>query len=232
MNLCKQCGVEVEEGARRCPLCLVPLQPGAEKEPCEPPPAPPPDEARRGLRRWLLEVFTLLAATAALVVFAADFATGLSLTWARYPLAAIAFAWATTMLLMLGAGRLWLCLPAVTATICLLLFALDAFAPGPAWFFPLALPLTLLAGTILGLALAIVRILSLSPFAIIATAMLAAGLFVLGLELLLNRHFAGRLFVSWSAVAFACTLPLVVLLSYLRRRFKSRQEELRKLFHL
>ena len=54
------------------------------------------------------------------------------------------------------------------------------------------------------------------------TAILAAGLFVVGLELLLNRYRDHRWFVSWSAVAFVCALPLVALLLYLRRWLKRR----------
>ena len=101
-----------------------------------------------------------------------------------------------------------------------------------AWFLPLALPLTLLAGTILALTLALARMLDLSPFPTIATAMSAAAVLAVGLELLLNRYLADRWFVSWSAVAFACTLPLVLLLFYLRKRFKPMQAEIRKRLHL
>jgi hypothetical protein len=233
MNLCKHCGVEVEDDARYCPLCRNPLQPGTEGEQREAPPPPPvPKAVSRSMRRWLLEVFTLLGVTGAIVVFAADFSFGMSLTWARFPLASIAFLWLAAVLLILGWGRVWVSLVAEVAAVGLFLFVLDGLTQGSAWFFPLALPLTLLAGTILALTLAIVRVLDLSPFPTIATAMSAAAVLVVGLELLLNRYLADRWFVSWSAVAFACTLPLVLLLFYLRKRFKPMQAEMRKRLHL
>jgi hypothetical protein len=195
-------------------------------------PSPVLQKANRRMRRWLLEVFSILAATGAIVVFAADFAFGMSLTWARYPLASIAFSWLAAVLLILGSGRVWVSLPAEVAAASLYLLVLDGFTPGPAWFLPLALPLTLLAGAILALTLAIVRRLDLSPFVIVAIAMLAAAVFVVGLELLLNRYLAGRWFVSWSAATFVCTLPLVLLLLYLRKRFKPMQSEMRKRLQL
>jgi hypothetical protein len=183
------------------------------------------------MRLWLLETFSFLAATGAIAVFAADFAFGMSLTWARYPLASIAFIWLSAVLLMLGSGRVWVCLPAEVAAVSLFLFVLDGFTPGPTWFLPVALPLTLLAGVILGLTLATVRMLNRSPFPTIATELMAAAVFVVGLELLLNKHLTDRWFVSWSAVTFACTLPLVLLLLYMRKRFKPMQAEIRKLLH-
>ena len=232
MSLCKYCGVEVEEDARCCPLCRNPLQPGMEVGQPRPEPSPTsPQEAPRGLRRWLLEIFSLLAAMGAIVVFAADFASGMSLSWAHNPLASIAFLWLAVAVLILGSGRIWLILPAEVAAVSLFLFALDGFSQGRDWFLPLAFPVTLLAGTTLALTLALVRTLDLSPFVAIATAMSAAAVFVVGLELLLNRYLAGHWFVSWSAMAFACTLPLLLLLLYLRRRFKPRQAEIRKLLH-
>lgn len=233
MSLCRHCGVEVEDDAHWCPLCCEPLQPGTEGGKAEPaPPSRGPQEASRRIRRWVLEVLTLLGVTGAIVVFAADFATGMSLSWAHYPLAAIAYLLLSSALLILCSRRAWLYLPLQIVATCLFLFILDRFTPGPTWFLPLALPVTLLIGTILALTLTIVRRLALSPFATIAAALLASGLFVVGLELLLNSYFDRRWFVSWSAVAFVCMLPLVSLLLYLRKWLRQRQAEIRKLLHV
>lgn len=233
MSLCRRCGVEVEDDLRWCPLCRDPLQAGAAGEPRGPAPsARDPRQADRRIRRWLLEVVSLLAVTGALVVFAADFASGLSLSWARYPLASIVFLWLSTALLVLCSHRAWLGLAAEIAAVALFLLVLDWFTPGPAWFLPFALPVTLMFGGLLALTLAIVRKWRLSPFAIIAAGLFAAGVFVVGLELLLSRFFDHRWSVSWSAVVFGCLLPLVSLLLYLRKWLKQRQAELRKLLHV
>ena len=233
MSICSNCGVEVAEDLRCCPLCRNPLQPGVAGEQQEwPTPAPVPPEAGRRLRYWLLEILSLLAATGAIVVFAADFASGMSLTWSRYPLASIAFLWISAVLLILGSGRVWMSLLAEVAAVGLFLYVLNGLTPGPSWFLPLALPLALLAGAILGLTLGIVRKWNLSLFGAIATALLAAAVFVVGLELILNRYLIDRWFVSWSATTFGCTLPLVFLLLYLRKRVQPKQAEIRKFLHL
>jgi hypothetical protein len=233
MILCSHCGVEVEDGLQRCPLCRRSLEPGLDHE--ESPPAPPRRDVQatnRRLHRWLLEVVSLFALTSILVVFAADLATGFDITWSRYPLTSIGFTWLSAVLLILWVHRTWIFLPAEIVTTGLFLFILDRFTPGTTWFLPLAFPLTVLIGTALALTLVVVRKRRLSPFANIATVLLACGVFVMGLELLLNRYADGLWQLSWSAVVFASLLPIVALLLYLRRWLGQRQQELRKLLHL
>jgi hypothetical protein len=233
MKLCVHCEVEVEEDSPYCPLCRNPLQAVLEEEKMKPA-SPPhnPRETSRHVRRWILEVLSVLAVTGALVVFAADFATDLSLSWALYPLASIAFVWLSVVLAMFCSHRAWIYIPTQVATACLFFFALDRFTPEPTWFLPLAMPMTVLMGAILALTVIVVRKAGLSPVATIAAALVAAGVFVVGLELLLNSYLDHRWFISWSAVAFVCMLPLVFLLLYLRRWLRARQEEIRKLLHL
>lgn len=233
MKLCKHCEVEVEQGMHYCPLCRNPLQPGVADEVRETTsPFVDAREATRHVRRWILEILSLLAVTGAVVIFAADFAPDLRLTWGRYALAAIAFAWLSAILGMYCSHRAWVYLPAEVAGACLFLFALDRFAPGPSWFLPLALPVTLLIGTTLALTLTVVRKAGLTAVGSVGVALLAAGVSTVGLELLINRYRDDRWFISWSAVAFLCLLPLVSLLLYLQRWLRTRQGEIRKIFHL
>jgi len=233
VKLCKHCEVEVEEGARYCPLCRNPLHPEREGETKEPEPPPrSPGRMNRHIRRWFLEILTLLAVTGASVVVVADLASGMSVTWSRYPLAGIAFGWFSAVLLMFCADRAWIFMPAQVGAACAFLFALDRFTLGLAWFLPVALPVTLLLAVILALMLVLVRKAKLSPFATLAACLVAAGVFVVGFELILNSFHHHRWFVSWSAVAFVCMLPLVLMLLYLRKWIGAREGEIRKLLHL
>ncbi len=252
MNLCRHCGVELEPDARFCPLCQHPLSGTAEGErleslPCATlpselqesapppstrPPTPMPPATKRRVHRYLLEIYSLLAVTAALVVFAVDFSSGLSLTWAWYPLTSLVFLWVVMFLLILCAGRLWVSLVAEIAAVSVLLFVLDRLTAGPDWFLPLALPLTLLAGAMLAFILVIARRMKPPLFTMIAIILLTASLCAVGLDLLLSRFDTGRWSIAWSSVTFACALPVAMILFYLRRRLRSRQEEIRKVLHL
>jgi hypothetical protein len=233
VKICEFCKVELEEDSRFCPLCRNAIPPWTEGDRVEQMPSPcKPKEVRRSIRRWVLEILSLIAATGALVVLAVDLASDLSISWARYPLVFIAFLWSSVYLAVLFSHRAWVYLPAQIAAICLFLLSLDLFTPGPAWSAPLALPVTLLAAAILVLTLVIARKLLLSPFYSIIAAMVGSGVLAVGLELLINSHFTHRWFLSWSAVAFGCMLLLILLLLYLRRWFRVRQEEIRKLLQL
>jgi hypothetical protein len=70
-----------------------------------------------------------------------------------------------------------------------------------------------------------------SPLLAIATAVLAAGVYLLALELLISRFASRALYPGWSLVAFGCILPVVLVLLALRRWLR-RHPEVRRLFHV
>jgi len=233
MILCRRCGVEVEDSALCCPLCREPLQAGmAEVRGRTSVPEPASGKTGGRVHRWLLEIFSLFALTAALVALAADFATDLSVSWSWYPVLSIGFLWVSSVLLVFCSRRVWIFLPAEIAAVGSFLFGLDRLTPGTPWFVPLAVPLTLLTGTILALTLVVVRRRRRSPFVAIAMVLLASGVFAMGLDLFLNRYLDQRWSIGWSAVVFACLLPVIALLFFLRSWLGRRQAELRKSFHL
>ncbi len=230
MSLCRSCGVEVEEGLARCPLCGTPL--GSADTPGEPKAAPRPPEPRgapRAMRRWMLEAATILAGAAATVVFAADFAYRMRLTWSLYPLAAIGFLWVSAVVAIVSCPRPLVWLGCQTAALLAFLYGLDKLTAGPPWFVPLALPAALLAVVLAAATAAIAR--RRPPLQVTALALLAAGLYLLGLEQILNRHLSRPFAPGWSLVAFGCIVPVVLVLLFLQRSLRSRPE-LRRLFHM
>ncbi|MGM0628628.1 MAG: zinc-ribbon domain-containing protein, partial [Candidatus Fermentibacterota bacterium] len=64
MRICQRCGVEVEEDVRRCPLCGYAIHPMTADGSEEPAPAPRKRrETGRSIRRWVIELFSILALT-------------------------------------------------------------------------------------------------------------------------------------------------------------------------
>jgi hypothetical protein len=236
MPICRNCGVVIDEGLEHCPLCLAPL--GGEAEHGEGT-SPPPGEARSAveaarpltpLRLW--EIVSLFAATSAVVVFVADFVYSMSITWARYPLLAIIFLWAAESVLILLRRHRLLLLVTETAALVIFFLALDLLMPTEPWFLSLALPLTVLAGTLIGGISVITRGLRHRVFAILAVILVSVGLFLLGMETVLSLYLAGAFRLSWSLLVFGCTVPLVGLLFYIQYRLKVTSNEVRKIFHL
>lgn len=236
MPICRNCGVEIDEKLDRCALCLAPLGRLAEQERGA---SPLPREARCPvenskpitlLRLW--EIVSLFAGTSALVVFIADFAYSMTVTWARFPLVSIIFLWAAgSLLLLLRRHRLML-LVAETVALAMFLLALDLLVPTGPWFLPLALPLTVLAGTLISGISAFVRAMRQRLFAILAVVLASIGLFLLALETVISLFLSGVFRLSWSLLVFGCAVPLVGLLFYIQYRLKVTSDDLKKIFHL
>jgi len=237
MILCPHCGVEVDDAAAPCPLCQQPVSrdvsPGPHGAPANAPAAAAgPLEARRRVRRWLVELLAVLAAVGSAVILVIGVSTGHGLEWARYPLAGIWFLCLVAVAPLYLPRRPGAILAVESAVIAAFLAVLDQFTGGRAWFLPLALPTTALAAIVLGAALAFIRHPGRSPFAAIAASLLAAGVFAFGLEVLLDRFLEGHIHPGWSLVALGSVLPVVLLLLYLRKWYRQRQVELQKLMHL
>lgn len=235
MSICESCGVEVEQGLASCPLCRAPMG-HARTEERQPPRQAAADTAsaeqkRRALRRWLLEAVTLLAGAGAIVVVAADFAYDMVLTWSLYPLAAIGFLWVSALAGILLHHRPAAWLACQTAALLAFLYALDAITGDPRWFVSLALPCAVLAVVLAAAAAAATRGRLRAPLPATALALLAAGLYLVGLEQILNRHASRALWPGWSLVALGCILPVALVLLFLHRWLRQHPEVLR-LFHL
>lgn len=233
MPICEHCGVEVEEGLPHCPLCGNPSGPVSDAKEASRASARPADSGPPvHVERWLWEIVSLFALAGATVVFVVDFAYGMMVTWARYPLVSIGFLWLSVTSVILLRKRGFLLLLCQTAALGLLLFLLDRITPGRPWFISLALPVTLLASVLSGSTVVFVRRLRLSPLPMLAVVTVSIGLFLLGLEAALNRYLANPFLVSWSLVASGCILPLVLFLFYAQVRLKRKHSEIRKILHL
>lgn len=236
MPLCRNCGVVIDEGLERCPLCLAPLGGEAEQVAGTSPPSGGVRSAVEGskpltpLRLW--EIVSLFAGSSAVVVFVADFVYSMTITWARYPLVAIIYLWAAGSVLILLRRHRLLLLVTETAALMIFFLALDLLTATEPWFLSLALPLTVLAGILIGAISVITRGLRHRVFAILAVILVSVGLFLLGLETVLSLYLSGTFRLSWSLLVFGCTVPLVGLLFYIQYRLKITSNEVKKIFHL
>ncbi len=234
MKPCPHCGVLVEDGNSRCPLCLTPLDGDEGRESGE-------GGAATGARRvpldsrprfWLLEVLSLLAAVGAIVVFAADFAFGFALTWSPIPLSAIIYLWIVSVV-VIGLGRRGVLLGvALTAATLAFLLVLDLLTDGAPWFITPALPLVLLGALLSGLLVWIGRRRGVSTLPAVAMVLVGGGLGSLGVELILGLSRGGPLRISWSVVVLACAVSLALVVLLVHRRLRLRHTSLERIFHM
>jgi len=227
MPICKHCGVELQPGVTVCPLCG--LAPDADTPRAEP--LAQPDEQPLRTHSWMWELFTFLCLAGAIVVFAVDFAYGTRVSWSRYPLTSLGLVWLTGTLIRFRRRRPYMLIVGETLGVVAFLWFLSANTQSNGWFKPLALPIAMAVAVFCLVAVAAARLLRGGAQVILAVSMVAAGLFMMSLELILHHYVHDRLYVSWSLVAFACILPLVGFLLYTHRRMKQKGFSFRKMFH-
>ncbi|NBB89977.1 MAG: hypothetical protein GVY23_02090 [Spirochaetes bacterium] len=235
MKICPHCGVFVEDESSRCPLCLTPLVDGGEAREDGKGDAVTgggPTVPHGGPRFWLLEILSLLAAVSAIVVFAADFAFGFTLTWSPIPLSAIIYAWAVAVAVVVLGRREVLLSVTLTGATLLFLLVLDVLTEGKAWFLMPALPLTLLTAVVTGLLVWIARRRGVSRLPAVAMVLVGGGIGSLGVELILELHRGGPLRVSWSIVVLACALAIALVVILVHRRLRLRHTSLERIFHM
>jgi hypothetical protein len=243
MTKCRKCGVLVEDELDECPLCGEPvtedareqrrsererenvLRAGGSVEPEN-------EETVRSAKIWLFEMTSLVAFTAAIIIFAADFAFGFTVTWSLYPLLAIGFVYLVTAAIIAFVRVPGVLLAAETLIVAGFLLLLDLLIGQADWFLSIALPVTVLVALIVGIAGVVIAKLSLNALQVLAVVFLASGFFVVGLELILNYAINDQILVSWSLVAFACTLSLFFLILFINKRLRERHAEFKKIFHI
>lgn len=234
MAYCVNCGVELQKGEPRCPLCGVesrnPLEPAEGSGGVRPYPLHVETLNRRIDRRYTAIFISLLLIPLCICAFCDLIADG-RLSWSAYVLGG------------LGLVFVWFLLPAFfkrrRAIKCVLLDGLAAagmlriveFMTGGAWFWTLGLPLTLIsmlfASMLVGLFSKKCR---LSPLVRAGLGAIGAGLYTVLIEGALMLH-AGALYPPrWSGYSFIPCLVLGVALMLLDRRADAKEQLRRRFF--
>jgi len=226
MPLCKHCGVELDEGLTHCPLCHKPLNDRHD----DPAPAPEPEPRLQGQHSWFWEFTTFMALAAMVIVFAADFAFGLRVTWSRMPLAGIFYAWLViTGIRFLGRRGILLTLCLCVSSSALLWFL--ELNTGGGWFLRLAFPIVVALGLAASFTVLLAHIFRAGTQSILAIALLMLGFFLLALEAVLTSYILGAPSLSWSLMVLACILPFTGFLLYMHKRMKRKGFSFEKFFH-
>lgn len=234
MSYCVNCGVELHPTCSVCPLCHTPVvnpkQPvdiGGEL------PFPKQKEAVPPVnRRELALLLTVLLASVGTCCGLLNFFLAAESLWSLYIIGAAAMLWVWLVLPLLFrrlALSLRLFLDACAVGIYVLLISLDL--DGLDWFAGLALPIILLlAALLLGLG-HLLREGRRSILSSITLIIGAIGVFLLGVELFVDRWLSGAWQPRWSLVTSAVCLSLVIPLIIIRR-VPGLREEARRRFHL
>ncbi len=232
MSYCVHCGVELDDQARRCPLCGTPVVDPSAREPDREAPffasrrveVPPVSKTELAL------LLTGMLASVTICCSVVNLFVGRTVAWSLYVTGAAAMLWFWCVLPLLARHLpVWARLTLDVGAIGLYVYLISLALRGK-WFFSLALPILAVAAALaLGLGLALpVRGRSLLTAA--ALVILAFGVLMLGVEFFWDRYFQGRWQPGWSVAVFLACVALVIPLVIVRR-VPSLREEARRRFH-
>ncbi|WP_294552558.1 DUF6320 domain-containing protein [uncultured Pseudoflavonifractor sp.] len=234
MSYCVNCGVELDDTAQSCPLCHTPvLNPNKPVDMWGPKPFPTEKgEVPPVARGELALLISAMLVSVAVCCGVLNLFLRAERAWSLYVIGAAVMLWIWFVPPLL-LRRLPVCLRLVldVLAVALYVFLISLDLGGGNWYWHLALPIILLGGAIvLGLAL----IFRGGRRSILTTTTLiigAIGLFLLGVELFVDRFLTGSWQPGWSlivvTVCVALMIPLVIV-----RRVPSLREEVRRRFHM
>ncbi|MCL2671075.1 MAG: DUF6320 domain-containing protein [Clostridiales bacterium] len=236
MSYCVECGVKLADTEPNCPLCDTPVvnprRPEAELADAPYPlPAPVTAADRRSRKVSVLTLASVLFLLPAAIVCMVNFGVSGNLSWARYALLGLILAYGYVFPpLWMERKKLRRCIPLYGILSAAACFCLNAWIPGPDWFFTFALPLVALLTAIIGLLAIIVRHALWRVCANAAAIVFASGLFSVYTEFLISQNFQNGGALSWSWYAAATALILGGILLVFDRNPVIRQKLRRKFF--
>jgi hypothetical protein len=237
MPYCSQCGVEVDDNVDFCPLCRLPIQkfpaPADEgrpypDKPAGSPPVPPLTlDEKMAISRTVSTIGILIPL---LFVTAVDFFINRRITWSSYVIASLTGAWFITLVSLFFWKHPYILAWLIHGDILAFLFVVGRLMGRPAWFLPVALPLT--AGSALFATLAIGWIVRLRRKGtnVAAVILLAIAFLCATIDFVLGTYLKDKNGLGWSLIVFSVLVPTVLLLFYIQSpRFS--HSKLRKMFH-
>jgi len=233
LSYCVNCGVELAESEKSCPLCGVEVfNPLSPYNPRAPRPYPKRIErlAARADRLYLMTIAALLMLIPLFVTVLCDMLYSGGMTWSLYVAGAMAMVGVYVVVpLAMKRPTPVVCIPCDTAATALYLWLLEYLAGGR-WFLPVALPETLIAGALLaGLAL-LFRGGRYAFLERLALVLFASGVFCALTELIVRAYNGVELSFSWSLYVLAPCVVLWIAAMVLERRLRLKERLKRRFF--
>lgn len=242
MPYCSKCGVEVDDGIEKCPLCDLPIQYFLEDrkektrsvypertdqqlngrdypdEEIEQPGRRVLSKRDRRIRAW--EIIGVTSLIPFLIVTFTDLIINKSITWARFPMIVLMLVWLLCTFPLVFPKKPVIMIIGITVSLLGFLVLVDYFTLWTIdWFLDLALPIIAL---ILVLSVAVVipsTYVKHKGMNIAAFILFAVGLLNLGLDIIIPAEGGARFSVNWSLFVLVPTGIIAGFLLYMHYRF-------------
>ncbi len=232
MIICKNCGIELDEGMMTCPLCGEYQLDDDDHEPSQ---VNYPSDIiflhRKENRKYMWELTGIIAFSAIAVCTIVDLIIAKGISWSLISDVIILASWVILTLFLYAGKRTLIVVPGLLLTILTTLFVISTITKGTKWFFPVGLPLTVTLFLAVGTVIAIYRSANHKGLNIIASAFIVLSGFCIVTEMVLDHYFNGFIDLRWSLITSISIFPVALLLFFFHYRMK-KGNRLDSFFHI
>ena len=234
MSYCVHCGVKLDDGEKRCPLCMTPVvdpaEPARRNAPHAYPVRTPEQELKRN-KQFLLVLAGLMLAAPALLCLIIDLLITGKITWSGYASSALILLFAAVIVPLLldryqayaAVGTGFLCINGY-------LFLVEWLSSSGPWFFPIALPAISLCAVMMTVIILMFRRGTLNRLTVIAAAFAAVALECVTVEWLIAASGGRSGEFIWSPFVLAPCMFISLALFFINYN-RAIREEVRRRVH-
>lgn len=228
---CINCGVELADHEKRCPLCKTLVCNPDFVRPNAPTPYPRRPEGREEMNRsGVLFILSFIFLTLMFLSVASDLSINNGLIWSGYAIGALLLGYLIIVLpLWFKAPNPLIFVSADFVGVMAYLYAINYFVGGD-WFFTFALPVTAMLGGIICGVIAALRYVHRGALFIFGGAFILLGMALTAAELLMNLTFHYTRGLIWSAYPLIVFILLGIMLIIIATCTPLRESLKRKFF--
>ena len=232
MTLCVNCGVELDDGLKICPLCGKDPENKIEQEQVSGNyPSGIIQLQKKESRKYLWELSGIIAFSGIIVCTILDLMTGKGLNWSPFSDVSLFAAWVIMTLYLFAYKRTLIIISLQMLTILTALFFIDLITTGREWFFPVGLPVTIAAFVGAGILILLYNAARFKGLNIIASGFVLLSGFCITAEIIFDKYRNGFLDLQWSLIVAVSVLPVALLLFFVHYRLK-KGNRLDSFFHI
>jgi hypothetical protein len=232
MYICVNCGVELEDELRVCPLCGTSSDKNApEDSAAGSHPSDIIQMYREERRKHFWELTGVIAFSGVAVCTIIDLVLVKGIRWSSFADISIIAAWMILSLFFYTIRKPAIFLPALLAVVLSMLFLFDLFSPNVEWFFRLGLPVTLAACISLSIVVVFYKAGRFRGFNIIGVSLLCTSIFCIISEFFIDLYLNGKVQLRWSLIEGVSVLPVALIYFFIHYRLK-KGNRLDSFFHV
>lgn len=241
MNLCNNCGVELEQKMRFCPLCgkhitdetpedqeYIQFQKTKQEEQLM---SDFEELTPTQKRKLFWQLSGLILISGMIVTFIIDLIINRDITWSKYSISAcLALFLIITMIVFLK-RKIVISLTGSSITTSILMVLFDVFNKNIGWGTKLGIPMVFSFYLVVFVLISLVRRSKQRGINLIAYFLIASGILSLCVEGIISLQINSKLSFQWSVIALVSVLPISAMLLFIHYRLR-KATDLKRFFHI